>query len=56
MGVIYISDTQAELILKEAKSVVQPLHTEVKQVWSSGHHGGNSLTTEILGLQIVYSL
>lgn len=44
----YIRSTELELLLIEPQSVVQPLHTEVKQIWSSGHHGCNSLITELL--------
>lgn len=49
----YIRSTEAELLLIETQSVVQPLYAEVKQIWSSGYHGGNSLWTELLWLEIV---
>lgn len=44
----YIGGTGVELLLIETQSVVQSLHTEVKQIWSFGHHGCNSLRVELL--------
>lgn len=44
----YIRVTEFELLLIEPQSVVQPLHTEVKQIWSSGYHRCNGLRTELL--------
>lgn len=52
----YVRSTEAQLLLIKPQSVVQPLHIEVEQIRSSGHHGRNSLSTELLWLEIVHPL